>query len=76
MHEIAHPPDFTIFGALQLQLSIKQVCIYFKTHFKNLYKSSRIGITHTHFIFFINTTLYLELNTIGTIAFGSTIHEI
>ena len=67
---IVQHTNFIIFGALQLWIWVKQVCIHLKTHFKFQFNSPRNFTTSAHFIFFLHTTLYQDPNKIGTTQFG------
>ena len=62
----AHPQNFIIFGAQELKISIKQVCIHLKTHFKLQFNSSRNFTRSANVIFFLNTTLHRDPIKIGT----------
>ena len=73
---IDHHPNFIIFGAKELKIWFKQVCMHLKTHFKFLFNSSKISTSYAHVIFLLNTRLPCESNKIWVTPFGSTNKEI
>jgi hypothetical protein len=77
LSELAHIKNSTLtkfhnFWSNRTQVIKLIICIYFKTHFKGPFNSSRIKITHIYFIFFLNTTLHTNPNKLGITSIEST----